>query len=133
MQIAGPTAAFATIVAGIVARDGLDGLVIATVLAGVFLILMGLCHFGTLIKFIPLYDYDWFYIRNCSDYRYRAAERFLRCDLSGWGKTDRDHGKTGSIYRKYQYVKYGCIDCGRGQLGNSDSSLLIFSKKFRVL
>lgn len=53
VQIAGPTAAFATIVAGIVARDGLDGLVIATVLAGVFLILMGLCHFGTLIKFIP--------------------------------------------------------------------------------
>ena len=53
VQIAGPTAAFATIVAGIVARDGRDGLVIATVLAGVFLILMGLCHFGTLIKFIP--------------------------------------------------------------------------------
>ncbi len=53
VQIAGPTAAFATIMAGIVARDGLDGLVIATVLAGVFLILMGLCHFGTLIKFIP--------------------------------------------------------------------------------
>ena len=53
VQIAGPTAAFATIVAGIVARDGMDGLVIATVLAGVFLILMGLCHFGSLIKFIP--------------------------------------------------------------------------------
>lgn len=53
VQIAGPTAAFATIVAGIVARDGMDGLVIATVLAGIFLILMGLCHFGSLIKFIP--------------------------------------------------------------------------------
>ena len=53
VQIAGPTAAFATIVAGIVARDGMDGLVIATVLAGVFLILMGICHFGSLIKFIP--------------------------------------------------------------------------------
>ena len=53
VQIAGPTAAFATIVAGIVAKDGLDGLVISTILAGIFLILMGLCHFGTLIKFIP--------------------------------------------------------------------------------
>ena len=53
VQIAGPTAAFATIVAGIVARDGMDGLVIATVLAGIFLILMGIFHFGSLIKFIP--------------------------------------------------------------------------------
>ena len=53
VQIAGPTAAFATIVAGIVAKDGLDGLVISTILASIFLILMGLCHFGSLIKFIP--------------------------------------------------------------------------------
>ena len=53
VQIAGPTAAFATIVAGIVAKNGMDGLIIATILAGVFLILMGLCHFGSLIKFIP--------------------------------------------------------------------------------
>ena len=53
VQIAGPTAAFSTIVAGIVAKNGMDGLIIATILAGVFLILMGLCHFGSLIKFIP--------------------------------------------------------------------------------
>lgn len=53
VQIAGPTAAFATIVAGIIAKDGLDGLVISTILAGIFLILMGFCHFGSLIKFIP--------------------------------------------------------------------------------
>ena len=47
-------AAFATIVAGIVAKDGMDGLVIATILAGIFLVLMGLCHFGSIpIKFIP--------------------------------------------------------------------------------
>ena len=37
VQIAGPTAAFATIVAGIVAKNGMDGLIIATILAGVFL------------------------------------------------------------------------------------------------
>lgn len=53
VQIAGPTAVFATIVAGIVAHDGMDGLIVATILAGIFLILMGLCHFGSLIKFIP--------------------------------------------------------------------------------
>lgn len=53
VQIAGPTAAFATIVAGIVAESGMDGLILATILAGVILVLMGLCHFGSLIKFIP--------------------------------------------------------------------------------
>lgn len=53
MQIAGPTAAFATIVAGIVAENGFEGLVIATLLAGVILILMGLFRLGSLIKFIP--------------------------------------------------------------------------------
>ena len=53
VQIAGPTAAFATIVAGIVAKNGMDGLIIATVIAGVILIIMGLCRVGALIKFIP--------------------------------------------------------------------------------
>ncbi len=53
VQIAGPTAAFATIVACIVAKNGIDGLIISTILAGIFLIIMGLCHFGSLIKFIP--------------------------------------------------------------------------------
>ena len=53
VQIAGPTAAFATIVAGIVAQNGMDGLIISTILAGIFLLIMGLCHFGSLIKFIP--------------------------------------------------------------------------------
>ena len=53
VQIAGPTAAFATIVAGIVAKNGIDGLIIATLLAGVILILMGFLRLGNLIKFIP--------------------------------------------------------------------------------
>ena len=53
VQIAGPTAAFATIVAGIVASEGMDGLVISTVLAGIILIVMGLFRFGALIKYIP--------------------------------------------------------------------------------
>lgn len=53
VQIAGPTAAFATIVASIVARNGMDGLIMATIIAGVLLILMGLFRVGALIKFIP--------------------------------------------------------------------------------
>lgn len=53
IQIAGPTAAFASIVAGIVAAQGMDGLFISTILAGVLLILMGIARFGSLIKFIP--------------------------------------------------------------------------------
>lgn len=53
VQIAGPTAAFATIVAGIVAENGLEGLTVATIMAGIILIIMGVCKFGNLIKFIP--------------------------------------------------------------------------------
>lgn len=53
VQIAGPTAAFATIVAGIVATSGTSGLIVATVMAGIILVLMGIFRFGSLIKFIP--------------------------------------------------------------------------------
>jgi len=53
VQIAGPTAAFATIVAGIVAENGMEGLALATIIAGFLLIIMGFCKFGSLIKFIP--------------------------------------------------------------------------------
>ncbi len=53
VQISGPTAAFATIVAGIVARNGMEGLAAATIMAGILLILMGVFRFGRLIKYIP--------------------------------------------------------------------------------
>ena len=53
VQIAGPTAAFATIVAGVVAKSGMEGLVVATVMAGIMLVVMGLLRMGSLIKFIP--------------------------------------------------------------------------------
>lgn len=53
VQIAGPTAAFATIVAGIVAEHGMEGLVTATILAGIILVVMGFCKLGSLIKYIP--------------------------------------------------------------------------------
>lgn len=53
VQIAGPTAAFATIVAGVVAKNGMSGLVLATIIAGILLILMGIFKLGSLIKYIP--------------------------------------------------------------------------------
>ncbi|MBP3353586.1 MAG: sulfate permease [Bacteroidales bacterium] len=53
VQIGGPTGAFIIIVAGIIAQYGMEGLAIATLLAGVMLLVMGLCRFGAIIKFIP--------------------------------------------------------------------------------
>ena len=53
VNISGPTAAFAAIVAGIVADHGIEGLAIATLMAGVMLVIMGLLRLGTLIKYIP--------------------------------------------------------------------------------
>ena len=53
IQIAGPTAAFATVVAGVVATQGMDGLFLATMMAGLLLILMGVLKLGSLIRFMP--------------------------------------------------------------------------------
>jgi SulP family sulfate permease len=53
VNISGPTAAFATIVAGIVAQHGMEGLAIATLMAGAILVLMGLLRLGSLIRYIP--------------------------------------------------------------------------------
>ena len=53
VNISGPTAAFATIVAGIVATYGIGGLAMATLMAGVILILLGVLRLGSLIKYIP--------------------------------------------------------------------------------
>ncbi|MBQ6660089.1 MAG: sulfate permease [Lachnospiraceae bacterium] len=53
VNISGPTAAFATIVAGIVATYQIEGLALATIMAGILLVLMGIFRFGSLIKYIP--------------------------------------------------------------------------------
>src|SRR6478735_4730144 len=52
-QIGGPTGAFVVIVAGIVAKFGLDGLLVCTVMAGVMLVVLGLTGLGTAVRFIP--------------------------------------------------------------------------------
>ena len=51
--IGGPTGAFIVIVAGIVSQYGMQGLIIATIMAGVFLLIMGFCRMGAIFKFIP--------------------------------------------------------------------------------
>ena len=53
VQIGGPTAAFVVIIYGIVQQHGQSGLIVATIMAGIILIIMGICHFGSLIKYIP--------------------------------------------------------------------------------
>ena len=53
VQIGGPTAAFVVIIYGIVTDYGTDGLIVATILAGLILVIMGICRFGSLIKYIP--------------------------------------------------------------------------------
>ena len=53
VQIGGPTGAFIIIIYGIIQQYGFEGLTIATLMAGAFLILFGVLHLGTIIKFIP--------------------------------------------------------------------------------
>ena len=94
VQIAGPTAAFATIVAGIAAENGIEGLALATVMAGIILIIMGVCRMGSLIKYIPYTittDFYW------------ADQRFPWFD-SCFGRTaDRDNGQVNGGYSFYQH------------------------------
>lgn len=53
VQIGGPTAAFVVIICGIIAQHGIDGLIISTILAGIFLVIFGIIGLGDVIKFIP--------------------------------------------------------------------------------
>jgi SulP family sulfate permease len=53
VQIGGPTGAFVIIVFGIIEKYGMDGLIVSTILAGFFLIIMGFLKFGSMLKFIP--------------------------------------------------------------------------------
>ena len=72
VQIAGPTAAFATIVAGIIAKKGMDGLIIATVIAGIY----------------PLYDYNRLYRRHRGNDFNRTDKRFYGPFFSGRNRYD---------------------------------------------
>ncbi|OFO54677.1 sodium-independent anion transporter [Porphyromonas sp. HMSC077F02] len=60
VQIGGPTGAFIVIVFGIIQKHGIDGLALATLMAGVMLVLLGLLRLGSLIKFVPYPIIDGF-------------------------------------------------------------------------
>ncbi len=53
VQIGGPTGAFVVIVYGIIEKYGINGLIISTLMAGIILVILGLCKFGSIIKFVP--------------------------------------------------------------------------------
>ena len=75
VQIGGPTGAFIVIIYGIIQEYGIEGLMVATMMAGVLLILLGVFKLGTIIKFI---HYCRIYKRYCSNYLYYSDSRYLR-------------------------------------------------------
>ena len=77
VQIGGPTAAFVVIIYGIVTEYGTDGLIVATILAGVMLVIMGICHFGSMIKYIPYTITTGFTCGIAVTLFVRSAQRFL--------------------------------------------------------
>ena len=77
-QIGGPTGAFVVVVYGIVARHGMDGLYMCTLMAGVLLVILGVTGLGTAVKFIPRPVVVGFHKRNRRNYRQHADQGFLR-------------------------------------------------------
>ena len=75
--IGGPTGAFIVIVSGIVAQYGIQGLVLATIMAGVMLVVMGLCRMGAIFRFIP-YPIVGIHQRYSPDHLFYTDERLFR-------------------------------------------------------
>jgi SulP family sulfate permease len=82
MQIGGPTGAFVVIVAGIIAKFGMSGLALVTLMAGAMLVVMGLTRLGAAVKFIPRARNDWFY-------EWHSAAHCLHSDKRLPGTEDR--------------------------------------------
>jgi hypothetical protein len=78
VQIGGPTGAFIVIVYGIVQQFGINGLIIATFMAGVLLVIMGLTKLGSAIKYIPYPFNYWLYQRDRAHYLLIRSQGFLR-------------------------------------------------------
>lgn len=114
VQIAGPTAAFATIVAGIVATDGMDGLIVATLIAGILLILMGLLRVGSLIKFIPYTITTGFTAGIAATILIGQIKDFLGLSYPAGTVTIETTEKVAAIFKNiatinYQALIVGCI------------------------
>ena len=78
VQIGGPTGAFVVIVYGIVQKYGIDGLTVATLMAGVLLVIMGLAKLGSAIKFIPSPRDHRIHERDCGDHLFEPGQGPVR-------------------------------------------------------
>ena len=97
VQIAGPTAAFATIVAGIVMKDGREGLMIATIMAGIILIIMGICRFGSIYS-RP--DHNRLYRRHRSHPLHRTDQGLYRHRLPERREAHRDRRESNGSHQE---------------------------------
>ena len=115
VQIAGPTAAFATIVAGIVAQNGMDGLIVATIMAGIILIIMGFLKFGNLIRFIPYTITTGFTFGIAVTILVGQIKDFLGLDTSAYtGPTIETLDKLNAVFKcintfNWQALVVGCV------------------------
>ena len=121
VQIAGPTAAFATIVAGIVARNGMDGLAAATILAGIILIIMGLCRFGGLIKYIPFTITTGFTSGIAIVIALGQIDNFFGT-----------HSEAESLLSRHPYIQYRLSDRGPRMPGYSYHRTPVYGKNPRL-
>ena len=128
VQIAGPTAAFATIVAGIVARDGLEGLMTATILAGCLPYYHGLLSFWKSDQVYSLYDYNGFYFRYCGDNRDRTAEGFCGVTYPDGVKPIETMEKLKAFAENFSTISPDALIVGGVSLAILIVSPLIFKK-----
>ena len=129
VQIAGPTAAFATIVAGIVAQNGMDGLIVATIMAGIILIIMGFLKFGNLIRFIPYTITTGFTFGIAVTILVGQIKDFLGLDTSAYtGPTIETLDKLNAVFK--------CINTFNWQalvVGGVSLAILIIWPRFKKL
>lgn len=78
VQIGGPTGAFIVVVYGIISKFGIEGLAIATVLAGIFFVVDGSIGNWERLSVLPLSDYCWIYKWNCLDDFHDPDQGFIR-------------------------------------------------------
>lgn len=129
VQIAGSTAAFATIVAGIVAQNGMDGLIVATIMAGIILIIMGFLKFGNLIRFIPYTITTGFTFGIAVTILVGQIKDFLGLDTSAYtGPTIETLDKLNAVFK--------CINTFNWQalvVGGVSLAILIIWPRFKKL
>ena len=80
VQIGGPTGAFVVIVYSVIQKFGMDGFLVATMMGGVILVIMGVFRFGSIIKFIPQPGHRRFYERHRGHYLFLANPGLFRPD-----------------------------------------------------